>query len=238
MSLFQGIRYFLLSDNNKSKILKQILGFFPKNQRLYEQAFRHKSITNEQLDDQKESNERLEFLGDAVLGAIIAEFVFLKYPYKDEGFLTKLRSKIVSRAFLNTLAVDIGLDTFIETSTNVNRTNSINGDAFEALIGAIYLDKGYEATRKFVIEKVIKDYIDVEELIQKESNYKSKLIEWAQSEKINHLFDTVHLEGSKAKYFKCELKLNDTVVAVGEGFSKKKAEQEAAKKYFEERLSQ
>jgi len=232
LSLFQGIRYFLLSDNNKGKTLKQILGFYPKNQLLYEQAFRHKSVANEQVDESIESNERLEFLGDAILGAIIAEYVFLKFPYRDEGFLTKLRSKMVSRSFLNQLAVDIGLDIFIETSPNVNRPNSINGDAFEALIAAIYLDKGYDASKKFVIEKIIKDFIDIKKLIQEESNYKSKVIEWAQSEKLEHLFDTKLLDDTKIKYFKCELKLNRSIVAIGEGASKKKAEQAAAKKFF------
>jgi len=232
LSLFQGIRYFLLADNNKNKTLQLILGFYPKNQLLYEQAFRHKSVANEQVDESIESNERLEFLGDAILGAIIAEYVFIKFPYKDEGFLTKLRSKMVSRSFLNQLAVDIGLDTFIETSPNVNRSNSINGDAFEALIGAIYLDKGYDASKKFVVEKIIKDFIDIKKLIKEESNYKSKLIEWAQSEKLEHQFDTTLIDQTKIKYFKCELKLNNTLITIGEGSSKKKAEQAAAKKFF------
>lgn len=233
MSLFRGIKYFLLSDYSKQKTLKSILGFYPKNAALYDQAFTHKSIVNEQQESDKVSNERLEFLGDAILGAIVAEFFFSKFPFEDEGFLTKIRSKLVSRSFLNQLSVDIGLDSFLETSANLNRSKSIYGDAFEALIGAIYLDKGYENCKKFVVQKIIKDYVDVDELLATETNFKSKLIEFTQSQKKSYKFSTSAFQSEELTYFKCKLFVGGEVVSIGEGNSKKRAEQEAAQKFFE-----
>ena len=233
MSLFRGIKYFLLSDNSKQKTLRQILGFYPKNFSLYDQAFTHKSVVNDSQDNDKVSNERLEFLGDAILGAIVAEYFFQKFPFEDEGFLTKIRSKLVSRNFLNQLSVDIGLDTFLETSVNLNRSKSIFGDAFEALIGAIYLDTGYEQCKKFVVQKIIKDYVDVDELLATETNFKSKLIEYSQSKKIPYKFLTTAVETESIKFFKCELFVGEAEPIIGEGNSKKRAEQEAARLFFE-----
>ncbi len=233
MSLFKGIRYFLLSDKSKHRTLKSILGFYPSNPLLYDQAFTHKSIVNESESSQKVSNERLEFLGDAVLGAIIAEYFFVKYPYKDEGFLTKVRSKLVSRKFLNQLSIDLGLDTFLETSADASRSQSLFGDAFEALIGAIYLDKGYENCKKFVIENVIRDYVDIEKLIATETNFKSKLIEWTQSKRSNYRFSTFAIEKQGSRYFESKLFINGEQLSIGQGSSKKNAEQEAAKQFFQ-----
>lgn len=236
MSLFKGIRYFLLPDDNKQKTLKSILGFYPKNFALYNQAFTHKSVLNEHNGSvEKVSNERLEFLGDAILGAIIGEFFFLKFPFEDEGFLTKIRSKLVSRQFLNKLSVDIGLDTFLETSADLSRSHSIYGDAFEALVGAIYLDKGYNSCKNFVINKIIKHYVDIDELIATETNFKSKLIEYIQSKKKTYQFDTVGIENKNTKFFRCQLSINNEVASTGEGNSKKRAEQEAARKFFEKK---
>lgn len=234
MSLFKGIQYFLLSDKSKHKALKSILGFFPSNLALYEQAFTHKSILQEEENPNKISNERLEFLGDALLGAIVAEYFFLKYPFEEEGFLTKVRSKLVSRTFLNQLSIEIGLDTFLETSANTSRSKSIFGDAFEALIGAIYLDKGFQQCKKFVVERVIRDYVDLEKLIQTESNFKSKFIEWAQQHKTTYVFQITVTESAEYKIFQCRLQLNDQTVGEGEGMSKKAAEQAAAKQFFSE----
>jgi len=232
LSLFRGIQYFLLSDNSKQKTLKQILGFYPSNFALYEQAFTHKSVVNEQQDSKKVSNERLEFLGDAILGSIVAEFFFQKFPFEDEGFLTKIRSKLVSRTFLNQLSVDIGLDTFLETSVHTSRTNSLYGDAFEALIGAIYLDKSYEQCKRFVVDKIIKDYVDVERLLATETNFKSKLIEYTQSKKIPYKFQTSGIENESSKFFQCKLFVGAESSIIGEGNSKKRAEQEAARLFF------
>lgn len=237
MSLFRGLRYFLLPDNSKSKTLKSILGFYPKNISFYEQAFTHKSVVNETKEDIV-SNERLEFLGDAILGAIIADYFFNRFPFEEEGFLTKVRSKLVSRAFLNQLSIDVGLDTFVETSADLNRSKSIYGDAFEAFIGAIYLDKGYLVCKKFVIEKIISDYIDIEKLISKETDFKSKLVEWCQKHKKEHQYYLTELKNKEVKYYHCRLEINGKQVAEGEAQSKKKAEQAAAEQYFAKKLAE
>lgn len=236
MSLFQGIRYFLLPKRNKKSALKAILGFFPSNLQLYEQAFRHKSIINEKAG-QFQSNERLEYLGDAILSAVIADYFFNRFPYKDEGFLTKVRAKLVSRSFLNKLSVELGLDTFLETSANLKRSKSIYGDAFEALIGAIYLDKGYESCKKFLIERVISDYIDINDLIEKEIDYKSKLVEWSQKNNKHFDYQLIELSNGDRKYFKCCLLVEGKEVGKGEAYSKKKAQQQAAGEFFQEYLA-
>ncbi|KAA3649125.1 MAG: ribonuclease III [Bacteroidetes bacterium] len=232
MSLFKGIRFFLLPDKSKNRTLKNILGFSPSNMALYEQAFTHKSIVNETNEDNKVSNERLEYLGDAILGAIVAEFFFNKYPYQEEGFLTKMRSKLVNRTYLNDLSIDIGLDTFLETSADTSRTKSIFGDAFEALVGAIYLDKGYSTCRKFVINKIIKDYVDVEQLVHMETDFKSKLVEWCQKNKKRFEFIVQELENGNGKYYRCQLMINKQLQTTAEGKSKKLAEQNACSVYF------
>ena len=202
----------MLSDKSKYKELKKILGFYPDNAALYDQAFTHKSIVNEERLGEKDSNERLEFLGDAVLGAVIADYLYLQYPQEDEGFLSKMRSKMVNRAFLNQLAIDLGLDTFIETSADTSRSQSIFGDAFEALIGAIYLDKGYNECKTFIIDRVVKDYIDLKQLINTESNYKSKLIEWTQQHKLPYEFKITFQEADQAKEFLCQLYVSGELV--------------------------
>lgn len=221
----------MLPNNSKEKTLKTILGFKPANLSLYEQAFTHKSIVNES-EKYEVSNERLEFLGDAILGAIAAEYFFNRFPFEEEGFLTKVRSKLVSRNFLNQLSVDIGLDTFLETSADINRSKSIFGDAFEALIGAIYLDKGYKTCRKFVLEKVIIDYVDVDRLIEEETDFKSKLVEWVQKNKSQHEYKITENNRGKFNTYTCELFINEQKQAIAEERSKKKAEQQAAKAFF------
>ena len=236
MSLFRGIKYFLLAEKSKKNTLKDILGFRPKNLSLYEQAFVHKSILNESDEGfLRESNERLEFLGDAILGAVVAQYLFLKYPKCNEGELTKFRSKIVNRRFLNQLAIDIGLDVFIETSANTKRSKSIFGDAFEAFIGAIFLDKGYKACKNFIIDMVIKEYIDIETLINQESDYKSKLIEWIQKNKSSYTFNTIEVEIDGIKNYKTSLLINKKVKSEGSGSSKKAAEQQAAQYFFDKK---
>jgi len=233
LSLFRGIQYFLLNDNSKHKILKSILGFRPLNIELYEQAFTHASVAGQEDESTEESNERLEFLGDAVLGAIVAEYFFIKFPNKNEGELTKLRSKMVSRSFLNQLAIDMGLDSFLETSADTRRSKSIFGDAFEALIGAIYLDRGYQSCKKFVTEKVIPDYVEVGKLIKTESDFKSRFIELAQKNKYNFEFINVMLQHPDHIRYRSTLFISGKEESQGEGPSKKKAEQMAAKTYFE-----
>ncbi len=233
MSLFKGIRFYFLTEKSKYRTLKMILGFLPGNIELYEQAFRHKSAAEENKNGFKNSNERLEFLGDAILDAIIAEYFFLKFPYKDEGFLTKMRSKLVSRNFLNDLAKKLDLDTFLEISEGVINSKSVFGNALEALIGAIYLDKGYEITKKFVVEKIISDHVNLEELIHAETDFKSKLIIAAQREKKEIHFGVQEIENEAFRYYIATIIINDKPICEGKGKSKKEAEQLASQNFFE-----
>mgnify|MGYP000035103743 CR=1 FL=1 len=233
MSLFTGIKYFFLSEKSKHKTLKRILGFIPGNIELYEQAFRHKSAAEEDIRGVKNSNERLEFLGDAILDAIVADYFFLKFPFKGEGFLTKMRSRMVSRAFLNDLAKKLDLDTFLEISEGVVNAKSVFGNALEALIGAIYLDKGYDITRKFVVEKIIADHVNIESLVELESDFKSKLIIAAQKAKKNLSFTIQQVENEQFHYYIATIVIEGVGIIDGKGNSKKIAEQQAAQLFFE-----
>lgn len=233
MSLFTGIKYFFLTEKSKHKTLKRILGYLPGNIELYEQAFRHKSAAEEDPRGVKNSNERLEFLGDAILDAIVADYFFLKFPYRGEGFLTKMRSRMVSRSFLNDLAKKLDLDTFLEISDGVVNAKSVYGNALEALIGAIYLDKGYDLTKKFVIERIIADHVDLESLIEVESDYKSKLIIAAQKAKKKLMFTIQLVDNEEFHYYIATIVIEDVGIIDGKGNSKKSAEQHAAQLFFE-----
>ncbi len=217
--------------------MKNLLGFVPGNLALYKMAFRHKSVAQNIRKGVKNSNERLEFLGDAVLGSVVAEVLFKLYPYEDEGFLTELRSKIVSRVNLNQLARKLGFDKLIEfdnRALNAQRQGSMLGDAFEALIGAVYLDKGYDFTRNFLINHIIKSHIDIHKLEQTETNFKSKLIEWCQRHGKDISFDLVdNLEGENTKLFTVQASVDGEVAGMGKEFSKKNAEKLAAEKACE-----
>ena len=193
------------------------------NVRLYRTALTHTSVLKQTAGGRHETNERLEFLGDAILGAVVAEFLYKKFPYKQEGFLTEIRSRIVNREMLNSVAIRIGANNF--------RYKSINGNALEALVGAIYLDKGYKTTRKFILDKLVKPHIDVHTLVNTTINFKSKLIEWAQGQNKNIRFEIVNVkpQGNTTE-FTSEIIVNDEPVALGHGHSKKRAEQAAAEK--------
>jgi ribonuclease-3 len=207
-----------------------VLGYYPRNISLYRKAFTHSSAAPEIKEGVKDSYERLEFLGDAVLSIVIADYLFKKFPFKDEGFLTKMRSKIVSRAQLNKLSVRFGLQQFIEADFGFSRKDhSVNGDVFEALIGAIYLDKGYAFTRHFIQFKVIPDHLDMEEIEQTETDFKSKLIEWAQREKKVFAFVVVDeiMNGNEKQYL-VEARIDQQAMGKGQSVSKKKAEQIAS----------
>ncbi|PWJ39385.1 RNAse III [Sediminitomix flava] len=224
-------------DRKLDKAVTGITGRRPYNIRLYRLAMKHSSVAAETVKGFKESNERLEYLGDAVLGAIVAEYLFKRYPFKDEGFLTEIRSRIVNRESLNKLAVKIGLSQLVEFEGR-KRSNlshkSIYGDAMEAFIGAVYLDKGFHFTRRFIIRKLLMQHYDIEAVIETTTNFKSLVIEWAQ--KLNHKveFNISETRGSKHnKQFKVDLSVDGEVVATGNGFSKKKAEQDAARKACE-----
>ncbi|MGZ3776982.1 MAG: ribonuclease III [Mucilaginibacter sp.] len=227
-----------LSPNRKYvKSLKNLLGFVPGNLSLYRLAFRHKSVAQAVKKGIKNSNERLEFLGDAVLGSVVAEVLFKLYPYEDEGFLTELRSKIVNRGNLNQLARKLGFEQLIQYDNrmvNSARQGSLLGDAFEALIGAVYLDKGYDFTKNFLISHIIKSHIDIHKLEQTETNFKSKLIEWCQRHGKDITFELIeNKEGESNKLFTVQAIIDGEIMGSGKEFNKKNAEKLAAEKACE-----
>lgn len=211
-------------------LLERVLGFYPSQVSLYQQAFKHKSVVATS-NKSYESNERLEFLGDAILDSVISHYLFIKFPFKDEGFLTKLRSRLVSRQTLNNLGVKIGLKELIET--NIDKTaKSIYGDALEALIGAIYLDKGYPITQQFILEKLIGNHIDIDAVMSNETDFKSRVIEYCQKEKLLLEFILSEKEEGKNKIYTATLQIDKTTKGIGVAHSKKQAEQLAAEQFF------
>lgn len=223
--------FFLPPHEKKLKSsLKNTLGISVKNVALYVQAFRHNSVAREIKEGVKDSNERLEYLGDSVLNAVIADYLFRRFPYKDEGFLTKMRSKMVSRDHLNQLAVKLGLNKLLSLTQDPNlKFSSMNGDAFEALIGAIYMDKGYYAVQDFILNRILKFHVDVEKILLTETDFKSKLIEWSQREKQDVRFAVVEEQGNGYdKQFVMAVMIKGEAVAQAQHFSKKKAEQLSA----------
>ena len=218
------------SDKEFAAWIKLTSGYFPKNISLYHQAFSHSSITDKK-EKSSVSNERLEFLGDAILGAVIAEHLFALYPFKDEGFLTQLRSKIVNGQNLKALAIKFGFNTFLKTSLSKDEKakSSAYGDAFEAFIGAVYMDKGYEKTKTFILKKIIKYHVDIEELVNTNEDYKSQLQIYCQKNKA--ILEYKLLEEKKAgaaRIYVVQVYINEVPHAVFENFSKKAAEQKAA----------
>lgn len=209
----------------------------PGNLSLYRLAFRHKSVAQSVKKGVKNSNERLEFLGDAVLGSVVAEVLFKLYPYKDEGFLTELRSKIVNRVNLNQLGRKLGFEKLVEYDSRMisnTRQGSLLGDAFEALVGAVYLDKGYDFTKNFLINHIIKPHIDIHTLEQTETNFKSKLIEWCQRHGKDILFEHItNQDGESSKLFTICVNIDGDIMGTGKEFSKKLAEKLAAEKACE-----
>ena len=237
MPISRFYKLYLSPNRRYVKVLKNLLGFVPGNISLYKLAFRHKSAAQSIKKGIKNSNERLEFLGDAVLGSVVAEVLFKLYPYEDEGFLTELRSKIVSRVNLNQLARKLGFEKLIEYDSrmlNSSRQGSLLGDAFEALMGAVYLDKGYDFTRNFLVNNIIKAHIDIHTLQQTETNFKSKLIEWCQRHSKDIAFDLVsNGDGESTKLFTIQALIDGEVMGLGKEFNKKTAEKLAAEKACE-----
>lgn len=226
------------ADRKYIRSLNNLLGFVPGNLRLYRMAFRHRSVAVALKGGTKNSNERLEFLGDAILGAVIAELLFKMYPYKNEGFLTEMRSKIVSRSNLNQLGKRLGLDELIEFDTRVishtHKQGSLMGDTFEAMIGAIYMDKDYNFTRNFLINRIIKPHIDILTLELTETNFKSKIIEWCQRHGKDITFEIIpNAEGENAKLFTIQVNIDGEICAFGRDYNKKNAEKLAAEKACE-----
>lgn len=215
---------------------KNMLGFTPRNTQLYQIAFIHKSKSLDMGKGRRVNNERLEYLGDAVLSAIVAEFLYKKYPSQGEGYLTEMRSKLVSRANLNKLAQKIGLSQLIQYNRESQGIfKSIDGDTFEALVGAIYLEKGYNFTRHVVIDKIINIHLDVDAMAHTEWNFKSKLIDWGQKnhKKISFEVERTFIQGKESRrHYDVRVKVDDTLAEHAIEYSIKAAEQLAAEKTY------
>jgi len=225
------LKYYFSDDRKFYKLIFRLTGFYPKNIQVFKVAFTHKSASRFFTKTKNYNNERLEFLGDAILAAVVADFLFSYFPYKKEGFLTKLRARIVSREQLNEIAQNMGLQYHVVSQSKINGTRNIYGNALEALIGAIFIDRGYEKTRSFIIQQLISKNIDLNELSQHDSDYKSQLIEWAQKNKLEIYFDDDEVESTEhsSLYFTSEVRLADKILGKGKGLSKKEAQQNAAK---------
>lgn len=230
--LYQRIRLLLNKNKEPYSSFYKILGFYPNNIQLYEQALLHKSSSVEVEKGKWLNNERMEFLGDAILDAIVADMVYTEFPTKREGYLTNTRSKIVSRETLNSIALELGLDKFIVYSIKLNNHNKcIYGNALEAVIAAIYLDKGYDVCKKFVCDVMIKKHLDLYAMAQKEVNFKSNLIEWSQKNKIDVSFDLIEsfADNEGNPIFQTQVTISGVQAGVGIGYSKKESQQNAAK---------
>lgn len=226
------IRLLFRKDRESYLCFYRILGFFPRNIQLYKQALLHKSTSVRSEKGGPINNERLEFLGDAILDAIVGDIVYRHFEGKREGFLTNTRSKIVQRETLNKLAVEIGLDKLIKYTTRSSSHNSyMYGNAFEAFIGAIYLDQGYERCKHFMEERILKRYIDLDILSRKEVNFKSKLIEWSQKNKVEVSFELIEqfFDHDSNPVFQTEVHIEGIPAGTGTGYSKKESQQNAAR---------
>lgn len=251
LNLFDRMKLPFRKNKEFLSALYDILGFYPHNIEIYRIAFSHKSLSYRRDADSKKSgkdrkannrdrkqrsentskplnNERLEYLGDAVLETIVSDILFHHFPHKREGFLTSTRSKIVQREALNRLAADMGLEKLILAAqgTRMSHTN-IGGNAFEALMGAIYLDRGFKTCQWFINNRVIGRYVDLDNVAQKEVNFKSKLLEWSQKNRININFKDTACDGEKG--FRTVISIEGITIARGSGRSKKESQQEASK---------
>ncbi|MBS1505663.1 MAG: ribonuclease III [Bacteroidetes bacterium] len=217
-------------DRKLITAIKTIAGFTPSNLSLYKLATLHTSKAKE-IAGFRESNERLEYLGDAILGAAVADYLFKKYPFKDEGFLTEIRSRIVNRESLNNLARKIGIDSIVQYDhRNTQLQKVILGNTLEALVGAVYLDKGYLRCKKFVIDKLIQPYFDLEVVVNSDTNHKSKVIEWSQRNGKEIKFEITETKNGRGREFSAQVILGGEPFGQGFGLTKKKAEQDASEK--------
>ncbi|MEO1624963.1 MAG: ribonuclease III, partial [Bacteroidota bacterium] len=228
--LLRFYNYYLSKDKHFARRLYAILGFTPANLAIFRLAFYHKSTSTEKLYA-IQSNERLEYLGDALLGTIVAEYLFKKYPNSNEGFLTKMRSKIVKRNSLNTIADKMGLDVFLAEYNKTRLSRSMLGNALEALIGAVYLEVGYRRTRNYVINKILRGYLNIHELENFDDNYKSQLLEYCQKngQTVQYKMITKY-KYEKRDRFKVAVLVDGKKLATADDFNKKSAEQIASEK--------
>ncbi len=216
-------------DKDLVKRLLPIIGFVPVNLEIFKIAFSHKSTPAEK-SSAVTNNERLEYLGDAVLGTIVAEYLFKKYPTENEGFLTKMRSKIVKRKSLNSIGEQMELDLLLNKYNKTRLSNSMLGNAVEALVGAVYLERGYDHTTRFVIRKILQNYVDVSQLEHTDDNYNSQLLEWCQKngKTVSYkLMARYKLE--KRDRFKVAVLVDNQKFGVADDYNKKSAEQTASK---------
>jgi ribonuclease III len=224
-------RYIFVPDKQFIRQLKAILGFSPKDYKLYQLALIHKSASGRFSANHELNNERLEFLGDAILDTIVAEHLFRQFPEKDEGFLTQMRSKIVNRDTLRRISLKMGVANMVIAQISRDDHKSLYGDALEALIGAIYLDQGYKKTRKFILKRIISYHLNLQELCDTEVDFKSRIIEWGQKNKkdINFTCQEQMHGSDKSPVFVSHLFVFDEIAGMGMGKSKKEAEQNAAR---------
>ena len=226
---FDRIRLIRSKDKPLLLQLEHVLGFTPHRLVYYKTALMHRSVQ----EDASASNERLEFLGDAILGALIAEYLFKKYPNQPEGYLTELRSRIVRRETMNNVALRMGLNKLVQYNQNdrgLNRSH-IFGNALEALIGAVYLDRGFDQTRVFIINQLLKAFVNIDEMESNDTNYKNQLLSWAQRGGKTLTFDAIEekTDGNR-KLFTVAIVVDGEVFCTGNGYNKKEAGQVAAKK--------
>lgn len=212
--------------------LRKVLGFKPGNLMIYEMAFIHRSASYYLPDGKRINNERLEYLGDAVLDTILSDYLFVRYPDADEGMMTKIRSRLVNREILNQTARKMGLHKLLVTQiSNQKATRHLYGDALEALTGAVFLDKGYKKARKFIIGRVLEEFVDLKKIIETDNDHKSLLFEWAQKTRASIVFsyNEEYDFDKKMSVFSTTLTVNKSVMGTGFGSSKKEAEQEASR---------
>ena len=230
MRLFKkAYNYYWSEDKDLARRLKPIIGFVPAHLHLFKLAFYHRSMHSEHGNKYGYNNERLEFLGDSVLSTIVAEYLFMKYPHKDEGFLTKMRSKIVKRNALNEIADKMGLDLILTDFSIGKMSNSMMGNALEALVGAIYIEFGYQKTSEYVIKNILMKYLDIRELENQDDNYKSILLESCQKHGKEVEFKIeAKTKVDKRDWFVVGVYIDNEQIATGDDFNKKAAEQKAA----------
>lgn len=229
--MFPFFRYRSTDDKNLAAFIREQLGYYPSDISYYRQAFLHKSHLREEPRAHERSNERLEFLGDAILDAVVAEYLYTRFPSETEGFLTKLKSKIVKRETLNHLGERFHLEKQIRhTQFGINNPKSLLGNAFEALIGAIYMDKGFVFTRKIILEKILAGHIDMNEMVNVETDYKSRIIIWSQRERkrIDYVLISETNKGVEMEY-EIELRIDQEIVSRAMSRTKKEAEQMASR---------
>ncbi len=229
-TLFRLYNYYFSADKDLARKLYRLLGFTPYNLKLFKLAFAHKSTLSTKLQG-AQNNERLEFLGDAVLGTIVAEYLFKKYPNGDEGFLTKMRSKIVQRKSLNEIGDKMGLDMLLMEYNPTRLSRSMLGNAVEALVGAVYLECGYRKTKRFIIRRMLQSYLNIHELETYDDNYKSQLLEWCQKNGQTVSYKVLaRYKFEKRDRFKVAVMVDGKKMAVADDFNKKSAEQTASER--------